>query len=129
MFDGFIFKPIREIALIEKIMSLLNFQGEYQTANVIEKDADNVISDKLDREVRKLVFHIVEASNNDDYAEIKNYAHQLRGVCGFYELSEMTIIAAGLQRAADDKKRGDVVILIKVLLKQLNISPDYRRIH
>lgn len=129
VFDGFIFKPIREIALIEKVMSLLNVQGEYKTANVIEKDSDNVISEKLDREVRKLVFHIVEASNSDDYAEIKNYAHQLRGVCGFYELSEMTIIAAGLERAADDEKRGDVVILIKVLLKQLNISPDYRKIH
>ena len=129
VFDSFIFKPIREEVLLEKVMTLLNFQGEFKTANVIDDDADSVFSEKLDREVRKLVLHIVEGSNNDNYAEIKNYAHQLRGVCGFYEMSEMTIVAAGLEKAAVDKKRGDVVILIKVLLKQLNISPDYKKIH
>ena len=128
VFDSFIFKPIREDVLIDKVMSLLNFQGEYKTANKVDDDLDSVFSEKLDREVRKLVFHIVEGSNADNYAEIKNYAHQLRGICGFYELSEMTIVAAGLEQAAVDKKRSDVVILIKVLLKQLNISPDYKRI-
>lgn len=129
IFDSFIFKPIRESVLIEKVMTLINFQGDYKSTNVKEEDAESVFSEKLDREVRKLVLHIVESSNNDDFSEIKNYAHQLRGVCGFYELSEMTIVATGLEKAAVDHKRGDVVVLIKVLLKQLNISPDYKKMH
>jgi len=107
----------------------LNFQGDYNTDNANDKDAENAFSEKLDREVRKLVLHIVESSNNDDYPGIINFAHQLRGVCGFYELSEMTIVAAGLEKAAKDKRREDVILLIKVLLKQLNISPDYKTIH
>ena len=75
------------------------------------------------------MLHIVEGSNNNNYLEIKNYAHQLRGVCGFYELDAMTEIASGLEKAADNKNRKDIVVLIKVLLKQLNISPDYKRIY
>ncbi len=96
---------------------------------MVDDDASNAFSEKLDREVRKLVLHIVEGSNNDNYAEIINYAHQLRGVCGFYELTEWTVVATGLERAAKEERREDVVLLIKVLLKQLNISPDYKTIH
>jgi len=129
VFDSFVFKPIREEVLLEKLTILLNFQGDYNTDNANDKDAENAFSEKLDREVRKLVLHIVESSNNDDYPGIINFAHQLRGVCGFYELSEMTIVAAGLEKAAKDKRREDVILLIKVLLKQLNISPDYKTIH
>ena len=129
VFDSFVFKPIREEVLLEKITTLLNFQGEYKSDRSADEDADNEFSEKLDREVRKLVLHIVEGSNNDDYSEIVNYAHQLRGVCGFYELTEMTVVATGLERSAKEKRREDVVLLIKVLLKQLNISPDYKTIH
>ena len=129
VFDSFVFKPIREEVLLEKVATLLNFQGEYKGDVTDEKNVDQAFSDKLDREVRKLVLHIVEASNNDDYAEIINYAHQLRGVCGFYELTEMTVVASGLEQSAKDKKREDVILLIKVLLKKLNISPDYKNIH
>jgi len=129
VFDSFVFKPIREEVLLEKIATLLNFQGEYKSERSVDKEADNVLSEKLDREVRKLVLHIVEGSNNDDYAEIVNYAHQLCGVCGFYELTEMSVVAAGLEKSAKNKKREDVILLIKVLLKKLNISPDYKRIH
>jgi two-component system sensor histidine kinase BarA len=129
VFDSFVFKPIREEVLLEKIATLLNFQGEYKDTRGDEKDLDPAFSEKLDREVRKLVLHIVDASNNDDYAEILNYAHQLRGVCGFYELTEMTVLASGLEKSAKDKKREDVILLIKVLLKKLNISPDYKNIH
>ncbi len=121
-------KPIREEVLLEKVAALLNFQGEYKSA-VVEEDADHAFSEKLDREVRKLVRHIVEGSNNDDYAEIINYAHQLRGVCGFYELTEMSVVAAALGKSAKEKKREDVILLIKVSLKKLNISPDYKNIH
>jgi two-component system sensor histidine kinase BarA len=129
VFDSFVFKPIREEVLLEKIATLLNFQGEYKSERSVDKEADNVLSEKLDREVRKLVLHIVEGSNNDDYAEIVNYAHQLCGVCGFYELTEMSVVASGLEKSAKNKKREDVILLIKVLLKKLNISPDYKRIH
>lgn len=129
VFDSFVFKPIREEVLLEKVATLLNFQGEYKSAVAVEEDADHAFSEKLDREVRKLVLHIVEGSNNDDYAEIINYAHQLRGVCGFYELTEMSVVAAGLEKSAKEKKREDVILLIKVLLKKLNISPDYKNIH
>ncbi len=129
VFDSFVFKPIREEVLLEKLTTLLNFQGEYSSAGSADEDADKAFSEKLDREVRKLVLHIVEGSNNDDYDEIINFSHQLRGVCGFYELTEMMVVASGLEKAAKDKRREDVVLLIKVLLKQLNISPDYKRIH
>ncbi len=128
VFDSFVFKPIREEVLLEKVTTLLNFQGDYNSDRPVDEDADNELSEKLDREVRKLVLHIVEGSNNDDYAEIVNYAHQLRGVCGFYELTEMTVVATGLERSAKEKRREDVILLIKVLLKQLNISPDYKTI-
>lgn len=129
VFDSFVFKPIREEVLLEKIATLLNFQGEYETGGVDDAEADKALSEKLDREVRKLVLHIVEGSNNDDYAEIINYAHQLRGVCGFYELTEMSIVAAGLEKSAKDKNREDIILLIKILLKKLNISPDYKKLH
>jgi len=129
VFDSFVFKPIREEVLLEKIATLLNFQGDYKGDGEVGEDVDNAFSEKLDREVRKLVLHIVEGSNNDDYAEIINYAHQLRGVCGFYELTEMSVVATGLEKSAKDERREDVVLLIKVLLKKLNISPDYKKIH
>ena len=41
----------------------------------------------------------------------------------------MTVVATGLENAAKDNKREAVVLLIKVLLKQLKISPDYKRLH
>ncbi len=129
VFDSFVFKPIREDVLLEKVATLLNFQGEYKNEKLNNEDDDNAFSEKLDREVRKLVLHIVEGSNNNDYAEIINYAHQLRGVCGFYELTEMSVVASGLEKSAKDKKRADVIQLIKVLLRKLNISPDYKNIH
>jgi len=124
VFDSFVFKPIREEVLLEKLTILLNFQGD-----TVNEATDNVFSEKLDREVRKLVLHIVEGSNNNDYPEIVNFSHQLLGVCGFYELSEMKTVAAGLERAAKEQRREDVILLIKILLKQLNISPDYKTIH
>jgi two-component system sensor histidine kinase BarA len=129
VFDSFVFKPIREEVLLEKLTILLNFQGEYNKENAVNEDVDNIFSKKLDREVRKLVLHIVEGSNNNDYPEIVNFSHQLSGVCGFYELSEMQTVAAGLERAAKERRREDVILLIKILLKQLNISPDYKTIH
>jgi two-component system sensor histidine kinase BarA len=129
VFDSFVFKPIREQVLLEKLTILLNFQGEYNKDDTVDEDADNAFSEKLDREVRKLVLHIVEGSNNNDYPEIVNFSHQLLGVCGFYELSEMKTVAAGLERAAKEQRREDVILLIKILLKQLNISPDYKTIH
>ena len=129
VFDSFVFKPIREEVLLEKLTILLNFQGDYKKDDIVDEEADNAFSEKLDREVRKLVLHIVEGSNNDDYPEIVNFAHQLYGVCGFYELSEMKTVAAGLERAAKEQRREDVILLIKILLKQLKISPDYKVIH
>jgi len=129
VFDCFVFKPIREEILLEKVATLLNFQGDYKSEKAVENTVDDALSEKLDREVRKLVLHIVEGSNNDDYAEIIDYAHQLRGVCGFYELTEMSVVAAGLEKSAKEKRREDIVLLIKVLLKKLNISPDYKKIH
>jgi len=129
VFDSFVFKPIREEVLLEKMTILLNFQGEYAKTEYVDENVDSAFSEKLDREVRKLVLHIVEGSNNDDYPEIINFSHQLHGVCGFYELDEMTIVASGLERAAKEHRREDVIFLIKILLKQLNISPDYKTIH
>ncbi|VAW53979.1 hypothetical protein MNBD_GAMMA05-1622 [hydrothermal vent metagenome] len=129
VFDSFVFKPIREEVLLEKLTILLNFQGDYKKDDTVDEDVNKAFSEKLDREVRKLVLHIVEGSNNDNYLEIVNFSHQLHGVCGFYELSEMKTVAAGLERAAKEQRREDVILLIKILLKQLKISPDYKVIH
>ena len=123
------FKPIRQEILLEKMTTLINIKGDHDYSAAADDDMDSVLAEKLDREVRKLVLHIVEGSNNDNFSEIQNYAHQLRGVCGFYELTEMTVVAAGLEGAAKDNKREAVVLLIKVLLKQLKISPDYKTLH
>jgi len=129
VFDSFVFKPIRQEILLEKMTTLINIKGDHDYSAAADDDMDSVLAEKLDREVRKLVLHIVEGSNNDNFSEIQNYAHQLRGVCGFYELTEMTVVAAGLEGAAKDNKREAVVLLIKVLLKQLKISPDYKTLH
>jgi two-component system sensor histidine kinase BarA len=127
-FDSFVFKPIRQEVLLERLASLINYQGDYD-ASVADDVVTDALSEKLDQEVRKLVFLIVEGSNNNDFEEIKKYAHQLRGVCGFYELTEMTVVASGLENAAKENKREAVALLIKVLLKQLKISPDYKQLH
>jgi CheY-like chemotaxis protein len=128
VFDSFVFKPIRQEVLLERLTTLINYQGDYD-ASAADDVVENAMSEKLDKEVRKLVLLIVESSNNNDFNEIKNYAHQLRGVCGFYELTEMTVVASGLENAAKENKREAVALLIKVLLKQLKISPDYKWLH